>query len=62
MSKILIEETRINHLVKKVVRETFAEFLQDPDFGLELQDWVKKRLSKKPSKTIPFSEIRKKYL
>ncbi|MEK9180228.1 MAG: hypothetical protein AAB897_02340 [Patescibacteria group bacterium] len=61
MSKILVEERKINRLVKKAVVETFRDMLSDPDAGLELQAWVKKRLSKKPTKTIPLESVLKKY-
>ena len=61
MAKIVINK-KINNLIKKTVIETIQEILKDPDFGLELRDWVKKRLRERPKKLIPFAEIKKKYL
>lgn len=62
MNKTLIQKKEISRLVKKAVAKTFQDFFKDPDFGLELQEWVKKRLMKKSTKTVSFSEIRKRYL
>lgn len=62
MSKILVEEKQISRLVKKAVAETFQAVLSDPDAELELQEWVRQRLAKKPRKTISLAELRKKYL
>jgi hypothetical protein len=63
MAKIIIEnQKQLNRLIRKNVIEVIREILNDPDFGLELRDWVKKRLRKKPKKLIPFEEIKKKYL
>lgn len=61
MSKAIIEEQKINRLVKKTVAEALRDILRDPDFGLELQEWVKNRISKKPTKTISLAGLRKKY-
>ena len=59
-------------LLKKVPQELKAAIsreimgiLEDPDFGLDLTAYAKKRLlaaQKSKAKTIPFSEIKKKYL
>jgi hypothetical protein len=62
MVEIEIKNKRINNFIKKTVIETIQEILEDPDFGLELQEWVKKRLRKTPKKLIPLEEIKKKYL
>ena len=62
MAKITTRDKKLNALIRKTVIETIQEILADPDFGLELREWVKKRLRKKPKKLIPFEEIRKKYL
>jgi len=62
MAQTEIKNKRINNFIKKTVIETIQEILEDPDFGLELREWVKKRLRKKPKKLIPFEEIKKKYL
>ncbi len=45
--------------------EAVYEALHDPDFGLELTDYMKRklgRLSRSKSKTIPWDKIKKKYL
>ena len=62
MNNTFLEEKKINRLVKKAVAEMFQDFMKDPDFGLELQEWVKKRLTKKSPKTVSLAEIRKRYL
>jgi uncharacterized protein YpbB len=62
MAEMETKNKRINSFIKKTVIETIQEILEDPDFGLELQEWVKKRLKKKPKKLIPLEEIKKKYL
>jgi len=62
MSKITLETKQVDRLVRKSVIQVMRDILQDPDFGLEIQDWVKKRLTKKPKKLIPLSEIQRKYL
>lgn len=56
-----IKDGKLDTLIRLTVFEAVQEILADPDFGLELQDWVKKRLKKKPKKLIPFAEIKKKY-
>ena len=61
MNKILLEEKKLNRLVKKTVAETFFGVLQDPDLGLELQAWAKKRLSKRPKGVVSLAELRKRY-
>jgi hypothetical protein len=62
MVEIETKNKRINNFIKKTVIETIQEILEDPDFGLELQEWVKNRLRKKAKKLIPLEEIKKKYL
>ena len=62
MNSTFFEEKKINRLVKKAVAEIFQDFMKDPDFGLELQEWVKRRLTKKSTKTVSFEEISKRYL
>jgi hypothetical protein len=61
MAKTAIKNQQISDSIRKTIIETVQEVLRDPDFGLELQDWVKKRLKKRLKKLIPFEEIRKKY-
>ncbi|MDP2676851.1 MAG: hypothetical protein Q8O83_04165 [bacterium] len=58
----LLEEKKINRLVKKAVLETLQDLFGDPDFGLELHYWAKKRLSKRYKKGISLDTLRKKYL
>lgn len=51
--------------LKAVISQEIVAILEDPDFGLELSVYAKRRLlvaQKSKSKTIPFSEIKKKYL
>lgn len=62
MNRVLVEEKTINRLVKKAVAETILDVLQDPDLGLELQMWVKKRLAKKTKGVISLEALQKKYL
>jgi len=62
MAKEITLNKKINNLIRKTVIETIQEILADPDFGLELKEWIKKRLRKKPKRLIPFEEIKKKYL
>lgn len=62
MPKLGLEEERLKNLIRQTVIETLQAILRDPDFGLELQDWVKTRLKKRPKKLVPFKEIKKKYL
>lgn len=62
MAEIVIDDKKLKSLVRQTVIETLQAISRDPDFGLELQDWVKERLKKSPRKLIPFSEIKKRYL
>lgn len=62
MVKPIIQNKKINDLIRKTVLEVLQEVLSDPDFGLELNEWVKKRLRKKPKKLFSFEEIKRKYL
>ena len=52
-------------MIAEEVTKTIHEIMEDPDFGLELSDYMKrklKKLSRSRSKTIPFEEIKRKYL
>lgn len=60
MSKVVIDEEKLKKLIRETVAETLQEISRDPDFGLEIQDWLKQRLEKSPEKLIPFEEIKKK--
>ena len=61
MTKVIVPDKKINDLIRKTVIETIQEIMRDPDFGLELQERIKKRLRKRPRKLIPFEEIKEKY-
>jgi len=61
MTKVIVPDKKINDLIRKTVIETVQEIVNDPDFGLELQERIKKRLRKRPRKLIPFEEIKEKY-
>lgn len=55
---------KLNKEVKEFIVQTINEVLNDPDFGLELTERAKKRLRQASlfkQKTVPFSEIKKKY-
>jgi len=62
MTKIMIEEKAVDRLIKNAIRKTLYEIAGDPDFGLDLQGWVKARLRKNPRKLISAEKIREKYL
>lgn len=47
-------------MIKGIVIDSVQEVLMDPDFGLEIQEWVKKRLKQKPSKLVSFERIKNK--
>ena len=54
----------LNKEVKTFIVQAVNEVLNDPDFGLELSEKAKKRLSQasiSKQKTVSFSEIKKKY-
>ena len=57
----LIQDKKFNTLVRITIIETIQEVLRDPDFGLELQEWVQKRLRQQPKSFISFKEIKRKY-
>ena len=55
---------KLNRDLKEFVVQTIYEVLNDPDFGLELNEKVRKRLyifSTSKKKTVSFSDIKKKY-
>jgi len=52
-----ISKGEMRHFIAEAVQEVLA----DPDLGLELQEWVRKRLREKPKKFVSFEEIKKKY-
>ncbi|MEK9135163.1 MAG: hypothetical protein AAB451_02590 [Patescibacteria group bacterium] len=59
--ELLVKERKLNTLIRRTIIETVQDVLLDPDLGLELQGWVKKRLKEHPQKFIPLEEIKKKY-
>lgn len=61
MAKVMLQNKKLNNLIRQTIIETIQEVLRDPDYGLELRDWVKKRLRKHYEVVIPFEEIKKKY-
>lgn len=50
----------LGNLIRGAVVEAVQEVLRDPDFGLEIQEWVAKRLREKPKKLVPLDELKKK--
>ena len=66
MSRAILEEVKLNILVRKQVIAVLREFLDDPDFGLELRPEFETRLrksinSKKVGRTINLERILEKY-
>jgi len=66
MAKILLQNKKINGIVRRQVIEVIREMLSDPDFGLELKPEFIKRLkksikSKKAGKYTSLDKILKKY-
>lgn len=59
---ITLTEKKLDEMIRRKVVGIMSEVMSDPDFGMELQDWVKKRLKQKPRKSISSSEIKRKYL
>lgn len=61
MAEAGLRNKKLNNLIRQTIIETVQEVLRDPDYGLDLRNWVKKRLKKRPKTLIPFAEIKKKY-
>lgn len=59
-------DQEIRQIIKQSVAESVHDVFTDPDRGLELQDWVIKRLkkirSRKVSRTRSLTQVRKKLL
>ncbi len=54
---------KMNNQIKALVSSAVFDVFSDPDFRLELSAKAKKRLSSsKNSKTLSFSQIKRKYL
>jgi len=67
MAKTLLQNKKINTIVRQQVIEVMREMLSDTDFGLELRPEFVKRLkksikSKKAGKYLSLDEILKKHL
>ncbi|MEK7146867.1 MAG: hypothetical protein AAB772_01285 [Patescibacteria group bacterium] len=61
---VLTVKRKLSKDVKIFITQALSEFLNDPDFGLELSEKTKKRLRQantSKEKPISFSEIKKKY-
>lgn len=57
-------EQKLGLDTKSFIVHAIKDIVSDPDFGLELSESAKKRLRKEKvlnGKTVPFSEIKKKY-
>ena len=64
MPQTLTHTREVTDIIRQEVIKVLREMLSDPDFGLELTAYAKKRLRqtmKSKGKGIPFSEIKKKY-
>jgi hypothetical protein len=62
MNTITLTEKNLDEIIRSKVVGIMSEVMSDPDFGMELQDWVKKRLKQKPRKSISSPKIKQKYL
>lgn len=65
MTTITLKRKKDLMKTKILISQAVGEVLADPDFGLELTEYMKKRLEKAKKykgKLIPFSEIKKRYL
>ena len=60
MAKTILKDKKLDNLIRWTIMENVQEVLRDPDLGLELQEWAKKRLKKRPQKLIPLEEISRK--
>ena len=64
MNILTISKKGVRPEVKTLITRAVQEVLYDPDFGLELSERAKKRLSEarmSRQKGISFSEIKRKY-
>ena len=67
MAHVLIDRENVTRAkLQTLIMRAVQEVLNDPDFGLELTARAKKRLREaqksKTQRTIPFEDIKKKYL
>ena len=63
MTKTAFQNRDISGVIRQEVVRVLREMLSDPDFGLELTDYAKKRIKQSLSskKTVSLDEILKKY-
>lgn len=63
MPKTLLQNRDISAIIRKEVVMALREIFDDPDFGLELTDYAKKKLKRSlaSKKRIPLDEVLKKY-
>lgn len=63
MPKTTLEKAKLNNLIRRQVISILREFLDDPDFGLELTEYAKKKLERSLSskKRIPLEEVLQRY-
>ena len=63
--KTITRSQKLSEEMKMLITQAVRDTLSDPDFGRELTEKARKRLNQARTsrgKTIPFSEIKKKYL
>ncbi|MFH1582604.1 MAG: hypothetical protein ABIA08_02505 [bacterium] len=66
MAKTLLQDKKLNNLVRQTIIETIREIFNDPDYGLPLTSRTIQRLkksmkSKKAGRVINFEEVLKQY-
>lgn len=63
MAKTTLGDKKLNTIVRKKVIAILQEFLDDPDFGLELTEYAKKKLERSlaSKRRVPLEQILKKY-
>ena len=66
MAKTILQNQRINKIVRQTVLEVIREIFSDPDYGLFLTSQASRRLkksiqSKKVGRLTDFKDILKKY-
>lgn len=64
MNMAALAVQKINNQIKALVSSAVFDAFNDPDFGLILSNKAKKRLSisSKKNRTVPFNQIKKRYL
>lgn len=64
MSKTIFQNKDMNLIIRHEVVKALRDILEDPDFGLELTEYAKKRIrqaQKSKGKGIPLPKIKRKY-